>query len=149
MQLHNSWFAIHHVFATTCLAMVENAFILDLALLRLRETALGAKHKELNVAMHQILESLIGAGSADDRTVSLFAASSLSSKLTTKTLHVFTRSPVKARTDICNVGSHSLDAISRTFNVSKDGAHLATTFRIINEVGTQDVDHLLSLDWRV
>jgi hypothetical protein len=49
---------VHHIFATTAHATTENALILDLVL-GLRETAVGAKHKELDVAMNQILKSIV------------------------------------------------------------------------------------------
>jgi hypothetical protein len=139
---------VHHIFATTGHATVENALILDLVL-SLRETAVGAKHKELDVAMNQILKSIVGMGSIDDRTVSLLVVSSLSSELATKKLVDFTSSPVKAKTDIGNIRNRSLDTIPRTFNLSKDGRHLVTIFRIVNGVGTRDVDNGSSSDRHV
>mmetsp|Transcript_3808 Transcript_3808/g.6918 ORF Transcript_3808/g.6918 Transcript_3808/m.6918 type:complete len:312 (+) Transcript_3808:381-1316(+) len=122
---------IHHIFVTTGSTLVPNNSRFDFVL-RLRQTALGAKHESLNVLVHQILQRLVGMMTIYNRLVRLGIVTGLRPQLTSKELVHFPRITVQTESHISNVGNDSFATITTSFLFTKDSGHFIAVFGIID-----------------
>jgi hypothetical protein len=104
------------------------------------QATVRAQNKGLNVTMNQLLKCIVRMRSIDDGTVRIFIVRGLGTQFTTEKLIDFAGRTMQAQGYIRNVVDNRFDTISRSFNLSIDGWHFVTIFRIIDRCHSSDIN---------
>ena len=132
---------IHHLFSSTCFAAVPNGVALDFVV-GFRVATNGAEYKFFHVTVHQFLQHTVGMGPIDNGAVRVGIVARLRTELGTKVLAHLARSAVQRQGHIANVGQGRLDAVTGTFNFSKDCGHFVAILGIVDRSRARNVDDL-------
>mmetsp|Transcript_5084 Transcript_5084/g.14857 ORF Transcript_5084/g.14857 Transcript_5084/m.14857 type:complete len:423 (-) Transcript_5084:35-1303(-) len=136
---------VDHLLGPAGGALVPDAIVLDFVL-RLGQAAVGAQDEGLDVAVHELLEGVVGVRPVDDGAVRGLVVGGLGAELAAEELVDLARRPVQAEAHVGDVGDGRLDSVSGALNLAEDGRHLVPVLRVVDWAGPSDVDDASSAD---
>ena len=129
---------VDHFIGSTGLAEVVHHPTSDLVHC-FREAAMRAQNKLVHIHVDQLLQDSIGVCAVHNGTV-VGVGEGLSPELHPQELLHFGGLSVQTARHIRNVGEDCVDAIARSFNLTKQGRHLVAVLWVVNGGKTRNVD---------